>query len=311
MSSSIQLSVVVPVYNGEVFIRETIESVLRYSSGFRVECIVINDGSTDETEGILNSFRDKVKIISQPNSGESAAVNRGLHEASGKYVVIVSADDPILSPKLFLGVGDYFDEHPQVVAWYPDWVIIDSLGQVEKTIRLPEYKFQDLFTKNKVLPGPGTWFRRESASLISGRNLKWKYVGDYDFWLRLSRQGLLAHRPEVLAQWRRHSHSTSIAQRGSKMAQERIDVIEEFIATNSEFLGKKSISLARAHSYYLAARLGFFAREIKSRELFLAALRINPKVIFSIKPHEAVFMLTYPLSKKIFDFFGRIREKLV
>jgi hypothetical protein len=133
-------------------------------------------------------------------------------------------------------------------------------------------------------------------------------VGDYDFWLRLSMKGLLSHRQESVAQWRSHSLSTSIAERGASMAQERIDVIDEFVAANSKSLNRCSISSARAHSHYLAARLGFFSREVDSRKLFIRALKLNPRVILSVKPHEFIFMLTFPLSKKMIDAFLRLRE---
>lgn len=307
MHRQVELSVIIPVYNGSDFIRETIDSVLNNSQGFSVECIVIDDGSTDSTAHIIDSYGKRIRNFRQKNSGESAAVNRGLREATGKFVVVVSADDPILTPKLFFGVNDFFEDNPSVVAWYPDWIVIDSLGQTLKTIHLPAYEFKDLFSMNRVLPGPGTWFRKETALKIEGRDVKWKFVGDYDFWLRLSMRGLLAHRSEVLAQWRTHADSTSIAHRGPRMAQERIDVIEEFIDVNSDSLDKELISLARAHSHYLAARLGFFSREVNSRKLFLRAINFDPKVIFSIKPHEVIFMITYPVSKTLVDILQQMR----
>ena len=307
MISQVELSVIIPVYNGEDFIEGTVESVLTHSNGFGVECIVIDDGSSDRTPGILSKYQDKIRLYSQPNSGESAAVNVGLQLAHGRYVLIVSADDPVFSSLLFEGVTTFFEENPDVVAWYPDWRLIDECGRILKDVHLPDYDFRDLFSRNKVLPGPGTWIRKTTALEIGGRNSRWKYVGDYDFWLRLSQHGSLVHRNSVLAQWRKHARSTSISERGPKMAEERMSVIEEFIRANVGALDSREIRLARAHSFYLAARLGFFSKSVSSKKLFFQSLRTDFRVIKSIKLYEAIFMMTFPLSKYFVDFLAKLR----
>ena len=307
MNSQVELSVVIPVYNGEDFIGSTIESVLSHSNGFNVECVVVDDGSFDRTPEILESFNGRVRVHRQSNAGESAAVNKGLQLALGHYIVVISADDPVLTSKLFEGVVQYFEANPRVVGWYPDWNVIDENGLVLRQNLLPEYEFKDLFSRNKVLPGPGTWFRTEAALAIGGRKTKWKYVGDYDFWLRLSQYGFLVHRSGVLAQWRKHARSTSISERGPQMAFERIQVIEEFIEEFEERIDPKMKSLARAHASYLAAKLGYFSRNVNSRKLIFDSLKHNFRIIFYAKPHEIIFMLTFPVSKKCLDLISRRR----
>lgn len=301
MKSAIDFSIIVPVYNGENFLATTIESVLLNSQGYHVECIVVNDGSTDQTATILKNFKNQVKVVTQENRGESAAVNRGLNEASGEGVMVVSADDPLLTSQIFDGMQWRFENEQNIVAWYPDWNIIDDLGRTKKRISLPDYDFKDLFERNIVLPGPGTWFRRSAALAIGGRNSRWRYVGDFDFWLRLSLIGEFEHRPQVLAQWRSHAGSTSISERGDRMAEERIAVIDEFISNNQKKLSEFSISLAKANAHYLAARLGYFSPDVHSRKLFFQAVRLNLNVIKPNRLHEILFMLTFPLSKKIID----------
>ena len=308
MNSKVELSVVIPVYNGEDFIGLTIQSVLTNSSGFNAECIVIDDGSTDRTSEIIDSYFGHIRTHRQSNSGEGAAVNKGLEMARGKYTVVVSADDPVLTPELFNGVTTFFGSRADVVAWYPDWHIIDFQGRILKTVRLPDYSFNDLFSKNKVLPGPGTWFRTDSALAIGGRQTKWKFVGDYDFWLRLSRLGQFVHRSAVLAQWRRHSLSTSINQRGLAMSKERISVIEEFILNNNVTLDSRSITLARANSRYLAAKLGFFSRDVNSRKLFFESIKLDKRVLRSAKVHEILFMAFFPASKVFIDLLLKLRK---
>ena len=308
MNSKVDLTVIIPVYNGGDYLQLTLESVVNNMTGFLVECVVINDGSTDGSAKIIEAFSDRIRVVNQANSGESAAVNKGLELARGKYALVVSADDPILTAEIFDGVVNFFENNPDVMAWYPDWRTIDKYGLAIRTNQLDDYSFTQLFAKNKVLAGPGTWFRVDQALQIGGRQTKWKYVGDFDFWLRLSINGRLEHRPGVLAQWRQHPKSTSISERGNDMARERIEVIREFIEQNYSQLDPKEISLAKAHSYFLAARLGFFSRDVDARNLFFDAMKTDFRVARSIRLREMIFLSFFPLSKYVWDLLCRLRK---
>src|SRR3712207_3352824 len=87
------ISVIIPVYNGEKTIQETIESVLNQTFP-SFELIVINDGSHDSTLDIVSSIKDpRIKVFSYPNAGLSASRNRGISVACGEYVSFIDADD--------------------------------------------------------------------------------------------------------------------------------------------------------------------------------------------------------------------------
>ncbi|MDX1642678.1 MAG: glycosyltransferase family A protein [Balneolaceae bacterium] len=86
------ISVVLPVYNGEKFIGEAIRSVLAQEYK-PIEIIVVNDGSTDQTEKCLEEFKGKLSVIKQQNSGPSSARNRGIEAAKGDYITFIDADD--------------------------------------------------------------------------------------------------------------------------------------------------------------------------------------------------------------------------
>jgi hypothetical protein len=160
------------------------------------------------------------------------------------------------------------------------------------------------------LPGPGVIFRKSAALKLNGRNPKWTFVGDYDFWLRLSRLGELRHRPEVLAQWRHHANSTSVSKRGLKMAKERIEVVESFINTNT--ISDQLKQMALGNAYYMAARIGYFDSKIPAKKYLLKAFKFRRGWIEEAKLHEIVYILFLPASRilnpiinKIFDKFGR------
>jgi glycosyltransferase involved in cell wall biosynthesis len=271
MKSAI-ISVITPVYNGQEFIRETIESVLRYSEGHPVEYIVVNDGSTDGTLDILLEYQSLIRIISTENFGESSAVNEGINNATGEFILILSADDPLMTKEIFTGVVDYFSQNPESVVLYSDWQMIDTGGNILSTKHPGSYSEDELIGSFHCQPGPGTFFRRDAAILIGGRSTSWRFVGDYDFWLRMSRVGKFGYRNKVLAQWRSHDASTSISLRGSKMAMERIGVIENF--THNHQLSEKLRRQALSAAYVSASQLTYFSSEVPGKRYLLNAFLI-------------------------------------
>jgi glycosyltransferase involved in cell wall biosynthesis len=298
------ISIITPVYNGEKYILETVLSVLNSKISYSFEYLVVNDGSTDETEKILSDFEGRLRYFSQNNSGEASAVNRGIKEARGQFVLVLNADDPLLSPQIFDELIPEFYSDPTIVAVYPDWLIIDQTGEKVKTILLDEFSESYLIGRNRCLPGPGTVFKRESALQINGRNPKWIFVGDFDFWLRLSRIGRIKHHSGVLAAWRQNPNSTSISRRGAAMAMERISVIEEF--TKDFALTEKIKRQAISNSLYLAARLQYFDRSIKGRNLIFKSFMIRRGWVEEARIHVIFYLLLYPVSSIVVSTAKRI-----
>lgn len=292
-------SVITPVYNGETYIEETILSVLKSCQEVNFEYIVINDGSTDNTATVIEKFSDKIKIISQNNEGESKSVNVGIETSRGEYLIVVSADDPLLGPEIFRGVEELFKAKPNLVAIYPDWRIIDEHGQLLEIKRVPDYSIEDFLGKNYVLPGPGTIFRREAAIKIGGRRSIWKFVGDYDFWLRLSDEGFFIHRNQVLGQWRHHPRSTSISARGPEMASERINVIADFLDNSKQKIPKKIARMALGNAYAIAARLIFFSTQVPGKKYLFKSLQTGKRWPSRLSTLETLYIVLHPFSKKL------------
>lgn len=292
-----RISVITPVFNGERYIEETVCSVLEAIGEKDIEYLVIDDGSTDKTGEILKKYQPKIKVIRQVNSGESSAVNTGFNNASGDFVLVVSADDPLFTPDIFQNVPEYFDSNPDLVVWYPDWQMIDQGGNVIKIVTVDEYSDEKLIGRFLCLPGPGAFIRKSAALSIDGRNAKWKFVGDYDFWLRISRIGRLERRPRVLAQWRFHDESTSISQRGVSMYNERISVIEEFVDRYP--IVPKIRRMARGHAHYFAALLAFYAPEIKGKNTLIRAFLLRGGWLEEAQIRVVAYIFFMPLSPKL------------
>ena len=95
------LTVITPVFNGERYIEETINSVLTAAKGFLIDYVIIDDGSSDATPEIIKKFSGRLRSFHQENRGEAAAVNFGIEKALGRYCIIVNYDDPIFTSDLF------------------------------------------------------------------------------------------------------------------------------------------------------------------------------------------------------------------
>lgn len=246
------VSIITPAYNRADYLPETIESVLNQAYA-NIEYLVLDDGSKDNTIEVLKRYEGRLKWESHANMGETKTVNKGFGIAQGKYVAIVNSDDPIL-PGLIRAAVDLLEANPGALVAYPDFVIIDQHGQPLEYRQRPDYNFVTMVRQYNCLPGPGAFIRRDAVEKIGGRNPDYRYVGDFDFWLRLALHGDFIRIPETLATWRDHPASATVAQRSPRMAEERIQLIEQFYANPNlppEILQVKAEALSSA--YYDAA----------------------------------------------------------
>lgn len=176
------VSVIMPVYNGEKYVRDSIQSILNQTF-HDFEFIIINDGSTDGTHEIINSIVDNriIYIINPENIGIVNTLNKALLLANGKYISRTDADDLASSDKLMKQV-DYMESNPEVGVVGTFYQIIDRNGIKKEKITLPGssneialcIKFMNPFCNSTTLT---------RASIMK----KYGYTKDYeyceDFWL--------------------------------------------------------------------------------------------------------------------------------
>ena len=291
-------SIITPVYNCEEFISQTVDSVLEAASNYIFEYLVIDDGSTDETPEILINYGSRIRYIRQENLGQSLAISNGIELASGDFLLVVNADDPLITGDLFRDALEILERDEEVVATYPDWQIIDNSGNVVETIHVKEFSTEELVGRFNCLIGPGGVFRRTAAQKIGGWDKNFRFVPDYDFWLRMSDLGSFKHVPRVQATWRSHNNSISISSRGKEMAEERMRVINNYLSRNPN-LPKEVKRMAIANSAYRAAVLSYFDYRINGRKLAWKSLTTYPKIVFQKNPLIFVFLLCTPFSGHI------------
>lgn len=193
------VSVVMSVYNGERYLREAVDSILAQTfTDF--EFIIIDDGSTDTTREILESFQDgRITLVHQENMGVTRALNSGFALASGKYIARQDADDVSKAERLEKQVA-YMEAHPAVGLLGTRFEFIDNFGQVARLSWLPtenrtlqeRLKVINQFSHGSVI------IRKEALDKVGVFRDFFKYAQDYDLWLRIAEQFEVVNLPEHL-----------------------------------------------------------------------------------------------------------------
>jgi glycosyltransferase involved in cell wall biosynthesis len=196
------VSVVIPTYNCANFIVDAIDSVLAQNYA-ALEIIVVDDGSTDDTESVLEKYADKIVFIRQPNAGSAVARNQGMRRASGEYIAFLDADDIWLPGKLTIQV-DYLQKHADVDMCCAKWILLNAEpdGRFRpKTTPIVEAPVPDPqisgWIYHKLLLDCEVWtgtvvMRRDLAKRVGDFLPELRRGQDYDYWLRASRVARIA-----------------------------------------------------------------------------------------------------------------------
>lgn len=210
-----KLSVLMPVYNASLFLKQAIESILNQTYK-DFEFIIINDGSTDNSLEIIKSFNDsRIKIINnEKNLGIIKSRNIGLESAGGKYIANMDSDD-ISLPTRFEKQISYFEKHPDTVLLGTRLALIDERNN-EIGVWPEDYSVITEKELKKTLPiinclGQPTVMMRADFVKPIGYNDKFIHNEDWGMWLDvLSMGGKIAKLPEVLLLYRQHTSGTTI-----------------------------------------------------------------------------------------------------
>ena len=120
------ITVIIPTYNCDLYIVEAIESVLKQED-CHYEVVVIDDGSTDATQEVLEPLQKQIRYLKQENQGVAAARNQGIAQARGNLVAFLDADDYFFPGKLAKQAA-IFAQHPDIGIVHSGWQRVDSAG---------------------------------------------------------------------------------------------------------------------------------------------------------------------------------------
>lgn len=266
-----KISIITPSFNQGAFIEQTIRSVLE--QGYpNLEYIVIDGGSTDETVSIIKRYGDRLAHwVSEPDRGQTHAINKGLSKATGDIIAYINSDDYYL-PGAFEKVALYWLDHPDCDLIHGQCEIVDHVG---KLVRLQQgdigslEQCLDLWAvwwggRNFVQPEV-FWTRRVTERIGSFReDLHW--VMDYDYWARIfAAGGKAGFTGDRLAAFRLHPLQKST--QPERTADELLGVVRPYLFSKSTPIGRREQIRLRAEWMYHAEFLPRVRDSIASNEL--------------------------------------------
>ena len=209
------VSVVMPVYNGEKYVAEAIDSVLRQTfTDF--EFIIVDDCSGDRSVEIARAFSEKDSrirlILSERNAGAAAARNRALAAARGEYIAMMDSDD--------LSLPERFQQQVGALVKRPEIGVLGTGARAVNQTLAPLYDFNlpqghalivvNLFIGSFII-NPTVMIRRELLESVGGYEPGWRVAEDTELWSRLMWRARFANLPETLLLYRRHEAQLSTA----------------------------------------------------------------------------------------------------
>ncbi len=280
-----KVSVIVPVYNAEKFLGETVESILEQTYQ-DFEIIIVNDGSTDKSAEIIKSLDDeRIICIYQKNQGVSAARNKAILQSRGEYIALLDHDDLWLPEKLEKQIP-VLDGNSEVGLVYSDCYCVDIKEKVierafEQTKPFRGAVLPELFLSN-FIPCLTAVIRKtvfEKAGLFDP---KFTIAEEYDFFLRAAKNCKIEYVDLPLAKYR--VHEGNISKDLILWHQEVIEILDRFLREDAEIrkqLGTRVHPRFYISHYSLARQYQFQKRFADARREFLSAIKYCPFCIKS------------------------------
>ena len=203
-----KISVIIPVYNGEKTIQETIESVLGQTF-VDFELIIIDDGSSDRTVEIINKNLDsRIKLYSYPNQGLSVSRNRGIQRSQGDYISFIDADDLWTKNKL-AAQHQALQNIPTAAVAYSGTSRIDESSKILYDIPLAKIRgkvYSYLLLRDIIGSGSNPLIQRQALLATGKFNESLQAAEDWDMWIKLSAKYEFIDVPEHQVLYRRLPH---------------------------------------------------------------------------------------------------------
>jgi len=317
-----KISIIIPAYNAEDTIEETIQSVQQQTLK-DFEVIVINDGSTDQTLNVLESIQDqRLKVFSYENSGVSAARNHGISLANSEFIAFLDADDLWTKDKLELQFNA-LNQHPEAGVAY-SWTCfmnVDEYNKPSTFLPSPQYTFAGNVYKNLLISdfihnGSNTLIRKQAIDSVGEFDETLRSCEDWDYWLRLAAKWSFVVVPKYQVLYRRTlgSGATSkveVMKQAAFMAREKA-----FTAAPPRLHSVKKQGYSNFHLYfaglYLQYRLDTDGLR-QSQQHLLKAVFLYPKKLLDKTTQKLVIKLILRkfLPSKVANYIFNFSRKTI
>lgn len=297
-----KISVIMPVYNAkEEYLREAIDSILSQTYN-DFEFIIVNDGSTNNSEEVILSFKDKrIKYVKKENGGVASALNRGLDEANGEYIARMDSDD-ISLPERFEKQINFLEKHPDISILGTAFEIFGKENFTISHIENP--KILD-FYQGCFVGHPTVMFRKFDFNKYDLKYNPDYKCEDYELWSRAVKSLKIYNLPEVLFRYRSHTNNISFSSaeflKDEKRVQSRIlnfltdnEDLKEYIKRYYEVKPEKETIIKKIFSIR-----NTYIRGRKNKLITILGLKIP------LKKSEASVLIMGGLGNQMFQWaFG-------
>jgi glycosyltransferase involved in cell wall biosynthesis len=260
------VSVVIPIYNGEKYIRETIRSVLDQThTALEVLCII--DGTSDQSMTIMEALDDdRIKIFEHRNRGATYTRNRGLSLASGEYIIFLDQDDMIMPAFIEAAIQEMIRTGSTGVA--VNGHVIDSHGTILRRlyrVNKPKLTHLSLLKGNQMYTASQVLLKRQAVADMGGFDILADQADDWDMWIQQAREGKLIFLDRDLLRYRLHDANQHWDH--DKMLRSELHVVERKLG------GERNPEAIKSYSYLR------YAQRTADWKAWTQALKLNPSLL--------------------------------
>ena len=217
------VSIITPSYNQAPYLEQTIQSVLEQDYPL-IEYIVVDGSSTDHSVEVIRKYADRLAYwISEKDSGQAEAINKGFARARGEIVAWLNSDDYYLLNTVSVAVR-CFEQNPDVVMLYGDMLAVDGDGQTTNVLKYKQLTLEDLLCF-QIIGQPSVFFRRSALEKTGWLDTSFHFMLDHHLWIRLAQQGRILHIPQIWSAARYHADAKNRA-RAAEFGREAFRVLE-------------------------------------------------------------------------------------
>lgn len=211
MTSNPLVSIITPSYNQAQFLKETIQSVLAQDYA-NIEYIIIDGGSTDGSLEIIKRYSEQIAFwVSEPDQGQTDAINKGFAKAHGEILAWINSDDTY-QPHAVSEAVEYMLNHPEIGMVYGDANLINAEGKFIGKFPARQTNYRKLRQGYVHIPQQASFFQAKIWQQVGPLDPSFYFAMDYDLWVRIARIAPIQYYPHLWANFRLHGAGKSVVE---------------------------------------------------------------------------------------------------
>jgi len=313
MTSSSELplvSIITPSFNQVRFLEQTIQSVLGQDYP-HLEYLLVDGASTDGSVEVIKKYADRFAWwVSEPDTGQAEAINKGLRRAKGEIVAWLNSDDIYLPGAIGKAVA-VFEQNPGVGLVFGDVLAIDADGQTTNRLRYDDWSLPDLMAF-RVIGQPSVFMRCSVLEQAGYLDLTYHYLLDHHLWLRMAQLAELLHLPETLSAARFHAESKNVAL-ADKFSGEVFRILD-WMQTQpalAHILAENRVRIRAGAERLSAFYLLDSGQASASLRAYGRALRLHPPTVLCDWKHVLAVVMALLRLDRLGEVYRRLRKRMI